>query len=791
MSFSPIAFIAPNFRDFKNDWLKAYEPGTTTPKTISLNAEGSTLVIKVQLNADGFPVSAGGAIVIPHINGPYDLWLFPSIEDADASDTSNALRLADNISADGQGGSGANFAEETINLTAGQQVVAFSAISVNRASIYVGSAGVDRGRLLNGTDYTVTGETTIFLTESFPAGTLCVGISDVLIPEPILSFVKNYLVLSDCIDDVALNEGDVASVAERFAGGGGGATWDVVLLSGVVANSFDVVQCVGIPTLALKKRDAVTKYVEQSGNGIGLNFMQQLNAGRRDVNLLVQSDSTGDEQTEWVYKTSVKLFELFPVYSVKYYLWDDTTNDYLAPIELSVGTGSFFLNVYNGAKAGSTAQYFTANRKPNVYAGKKFDLIIQSYGHNQTSAGTLNKTIYRLTESVSQLIADNQDAEIALTLQNIDTSVEDFSAIQVQATKIVADLFGLGVIDIRSIFRWKQLNGNLNEWMADSVHPNALGQDVWADAVTNALKNSLKQKQTKIDSLSENFESLTINSHLDNWVWTEASPLGWTQTFTTLSKELTIKETLSWSAKCEGNDVSTGTLTQNINGILTTRKQGSGLLFAARVYVPTGNVTQNAGRVDIASDLGSEASSQYAEVFGAFSWRIVYIEADLLDGAETLTASIFTGETGDTCYVDRVFCGYSRLPKETNLKIETKSDYYDPSNVAAKATNVITVVDDSVTIDSTSEAFPSWHIDVFGMIPNEDYTVTWTYVGGGVGKMIAREETNDKGPTIKEVTPLSVGTMTWKPVFSSCSLQISNSVGTEPFTLNDIKIIKA
>ena len=791
MSFSPIAFIAPNYRDYKTDWLKAFEPGTTTPKTISLNADGSTLVIKVQLNADGFPVSAGGAIVIPHLNGPYDLWLFPTEAEADASDTSNALRLADNISADGQGGSGANFAEETATLTEGQQTVVFSAISANRASIYVGSAGVDRGRLINGTDYTVTGETTIFLTDSFPAGTLCVGISDVLVPEPILSFVKDYLTLSECINDVALNDGDVASVAERFAGEGGGGTWDVVLSSGVTVDSFNIVQCVGVPTLALKKRDVVTRYVEQSGNGIGLNFMQQLNANRRDVNLLIQSDSTGDEQVEWVYKVAVQLADLFPTYSVNYYLWDDTTNNYLVADSLSTGTGTFALDIYNGAKAGSTAQYFTANRKPNVYAGKTFDLIIQNYGHNQTSAGTLNKTVYRLTESVSQLIADNQDTEIALTLQNIDTSVEDFTAIQVQATKIVADLFGLGIIDIRSIFRWKQLNGVLGDWMNDSVHPNSVGQTVWANTVMDALKNPLKQKQNKIDSLSENFDSWTINSHLDNWVWTEAAPLGWTQTFTTLSKELTIKETLSWSTKCEGNDVTTGTLTQNINGILTTRKQGSGLLFAARVYVPEGNTTDNAGRVDIASDLGSEASSQYGEVFGAFSWRIVYIEPELLDGAETLTASIFTGETGDTCYVDRVFCGYSRLPKETNLKIETKSDYYDPSNVAAKATNVITVIDDSVTIDSTGEAFPSWHIDVFGMIPNEDYTFTWTYVGGGTGKVIAREETNDKGPTILEVTPLSVGTMTWKPVFSSCSLQISNSVGTEPFTLNDIKIIKA
>ena len=97
MSLSPIAFIAPNYRDFKNDWLKAYEPGTTTPKTMALDSAGATTVAKLQLNADGFLESSGGALVIPYIDGSYDAWLFPTEAEADANDTSNAERLADDI----------------------------------------------------------------------------------------------------------------------------------------------------------------------------------------------------------------------------------------------------------------------------------------------------------------------------------------------------------------------------------------------------------------------------------------------------------------------------------------------------------------------------------------------------------------------------------------------------------------------------------------------------------------------------------------------------------------------
>jgi len=62
MALAPIAFIAPNYRDFNNYWLKAYEPGTTTAKAMSLDSEGSVVVAKLEVNEDGFLKSSGGAM---------------------------------------------------------------------------------------------------------------------------------------------------------------------------------------------------------------------------------------------------------------------------------------------------------------------------------------------------------------------------------------------------------------------------------------------------------------------------------------------------------------------------------------------------------------------------------------------------------------------------------------------------------------------------------------------------------------------------------------------------------
>ena len=185
MAFASIASIAPNYRDFKNDWLKAYEPGTTTPKVMALDSEGATLVIKVQLNADGFIESAGGAIVTPYIDGHYDMWLFPTEPEADANDTTNAVRVADNLDAsrDGSGNVFISVKEEQ-TLSSGQTTVNLAYSDALNGKLYIASEGVDRGRLIVDVDYTVTSSGVINIIElirSFPAGAILTVDSVVLV----------------------------------------------------------------------------------------------------------------------------------------------------------------------------------------------------------------------------------------------------------------------------------------------------------------------------------------------------------------------------------------------------------------------------------------------------------------------------------------------------------------------------------------------------------------------------------------------------------------------------------
>jgi hypothetical protein len=97
MALSATSFLTPQFQDYKFYWLKFYLPGGTTPKSMATDATGDTLIAKAQVKNRGFFETAGGTIFIPFVDGLYDAYLFPTEAEADANDTSSAIRVADNV----------------------------------------------------------------------------------------------------------------------------------------------------------------------------------------------------------------------------------------------------------------------------------------------------------------------------------------------------------------------------------------------------------------------------------------------------------------------------------------------------------------------------------------------------------------------------------------------------------------------------------------------------------------------------------------------------------------------
>tara|TARA_Y100000310_G_scaffold342527_1_gene446153 strand:- start:2288 stop:4330 length:2043 start_codon:yes stop_codon:yes gene_type:complete len=136
MAYAPIAYVIPQYEDYANYWLKFYEPGTTTPKSMATDDTASTLLARCMLNIGGFPLSNNldsDSLFIPYVDGAYDAYLFPTSADADNNDTANAIRIANDISPNAAGSiiggtifpTVQNMIDDT-SLTAGSRLITFA-----------------------------------------------------------------------------------------------------------------------------------------------------------------------------------------------------------------------------------------------------------------------------------------------------------------------------------------------------------------------------------------------------------------------------------------------------------------------------------------------------------------------------------------------------------------------------------------------------------------------------------------------------------------------------------------
>ena len=84
-------------------------------------------------------------------------------------------------------------------------------------------------------------------------------------PLEAVNVTKAYPTLGAAVAATGLLVGDALNIAERTTGNGGGALWDVVLASSVTPNTFNIVLCTGVGTLALVLRSGRIYNVKEFG----------------------------------------------------------------------------------------------------------------------------------------------------------------------------------------------------------------------------------------------------------------------------------------------------------------------------------------------------------------------------------------------------------------------------------------------------------------------------------------------------------------------------------------------
>ena len=366
------------------------------------------------------------------------------------------------------------------------------------------------------------------------------------------------------------------------------------------------------------------KLGDRTASGQTQALMGKLKRGLEDAVIVVLGDSTGNEVTEWVYKMGLALAPLFPAYTIKYSLWDGAA--YPAATTLATGTGTKVLTIYNGSVSGTVASYPLGSRFAPMVESLKPDLVFISYGHNQFTADwTMWASHYlEITENVALSCAY---AGIICVLQNPSQS-DNNQALRATVYQRIAAKHGYGVVDVHQVFLdYGAWAANL---MADSVHPNAAGQDLWVAEVMKAFAYRRDTPiQTRVPSLSMAGTQLIKNG--DFSLWDEGSanaPTGWTVggtiTFaadTVNGEGAPFKYPLKMTA-------TAGASAYIARDLPLSKVKGKWVTVAARIFVPAG-VGLRVGRLEVGSNLGTTRNDdQTANGQGGWTWRIVQTYID-------------------------------------------------------------------------------------------------------------------------------------------------------------------
>lgn len=386
----------------------------------------------------------------------------------------------------------------------------------------------------------------------------------------------------------------------------------------------------------------------------------KIRRGVEDVVIFLDSDSTGNEPTEWARLWFGDFAALFPTHTFEYRL-SDTTGDtgYGAAEVVRTGTGPRKVTFFNFAVPGSPTNYVLGARWAWAVQAISPDLIMISHGHNEgTSAANYDAKAWMaryltLTES---LAAAHPLASIVCILQNPQTANND-QALRARAYETVAGLRGYGVIDVHQAFLD---TGNPSAYIkADGVHPTTAadapapnGSRLWANVVLSASRQSAKVAVSpqSPSTLQTNAPQLLDNGTFSDF--TGPAPEGWTLGGATASKDT--RDGFSRNQQGYGVRVqATGAAQSSLSRFISAYKAlaGKWVTLTVGMRIPAGQAA-SAGRIALADGTQTVTSQNPATVRDGLFWQVVTMK--VADVPSYLRAFLYA-DTGANAGADVTF----------------------------------------------------------------------------------------------------------------------------------------
>ena len=285
--------------------------------------------------------------------------------------------------------------------------------------------------------------------------------------------------------------------------------------------------------------DEVGGAINSAASSAGL-LLSKLDQDLYDCTVFVFSDSTGNSQSEWVYKYSEWIASKYKNYTVEYYLWDDDNDTYLAPVEIQAGTGVNTLSIYNGAVAGSRPAHLMGSKYPSAVINiPDADLVICNHGHNMLDyLGTNEENIATgrvplMLEAFAQILVRHDGAGVIVVSQNPHRDTDDYSP-QYIANNQVAGMINADLADSYKLFVQSDKSEDL---YIDNIHPSDAGTELYLQAIKR-LHSSTNHKAA-INPLRSNKNLL---SNGDFVAFSGATPDDFTEVNCTTIKNTSIYE---------------------------------------------------------------------------------------------------------------------------------------------------------------------------------------------------------------------------------------------------------
>ena len=401
---------------------------------------------------------------------------------------------------------------------------------------------------------------------------------------------------------------------------------------------------------------------------------QALAMQRKDLYVLMQGDSTGNEDTEWYRLMANALAPLYPAYTFKYRLWDNTSTTWGAAVTIQTGTGTKTITFYNGSFSGATPSYWTGSRNQYAYDGKDFDLIMTNYGLNVPDSW--RNQAERMAEYLYTLNQQQPQAEILVTIQPPDytnSTMLDRSANRADAQRMVAGLYGCQVIDAYNLFiNLVDTQGGTTPWYIDLIHPTPAGSEKWSELAAKVFQSNLSGGATAIFRPNAAPSGLP-NGNFASWLnGTNNVPTFWKVGGGATALRNTIQyETNGCSVRATGAGTGTGTLYLEADEIINRYKHYGDIVVAARIY--SQGTSGKSGTLYFAHSVTTayteiqNSAGQPSESANGWRWAFLLIPKAFYAGKSNFQLGVFSGIDGEFVSVDRIVICPTLRPNESDL----------------------------------------------------------------------------------------------------------------------------